>query len=371
MKVSDFGIAKARTATQAGASLMLKGKPAYMSPEQIRGLALDGRSDIFAVGVMLWELLCGASLFHDPHDMSATLAAVMFGDTPPPSARAPRAVPDDIERVTMRMLQRDRAERPDASSALDALTACADYPRSGREALAQLLSERVPERAPQRAVRRSPQPALLGAGPTKAPAEQRRDHAAPPPEPPAGEGGAPSPHTAARQPSEAPGGLRLALRSPGSLVVRMRRSRLRGALFAATLLGVVGGAALHLTDRRSSQVTTTVPVPVPAPLAAHARSAGVAAAEPASVAPAPLLPRADVRPPTPEAAPDRALAKSEGTRPRASLRAGSTDVHPAASRPLSVGASPARPPAGKGGMGILDLDEPRRSATELDLGREP
>src|SRR5690606_7266145 len=63
VKVSDFGLAKARATTEASASLWVKGKPAYISPEQARGAALDGRSDLFSVGVMLWEMICGARLF--------------------------------------------------------------------------------------------------------------------------------------------------------------------------------------------------------------------------------------------------------------------------------------------------------------------
>ena len=51
VKVSDFGIAKARAASAATASVFIKGKPAYMSPEQANGQALDGRSDLFAVGI--------------------------------------------------------------------------------------------------------------------------------------------------------------------------------------------------------------------------------------------------------------------------------------------------------------------------------
>ena len=61
----------------------------------------------------------------------------------------------------MRMLRRDRAERHDAAGALATLTACADYPRSGREALAALLLERLPERAPRRGGRGLPGPEPL------------------------------------------------------------------------------------------------------------------------------------------------------------------------------------------------------------------
>jgi serine/threonine-protein kinase len=50
VKLSDFGIAKARATTSATASLLIKGKPAFMSPEQARGYPLDGRSDLFSVG---------------------------------------------------------------------------------------------------------------------------------------------------------------------------------------------------------------------------------------------------------------------------------------------------------------------------------
>ena len=63
VKVSDFGIAKAREASAATASVLIKGKPAYMSPEQANGEQLDGRSDLFAVGIMLWEMLVGRRLF--------------------------------------------------------------------------------------------------------------------------------------------------------------------------------------------------------------------------------------------------------------------------------------------------------------------
>src|SRR5207344_3278205 len=105
VKVSDFGIAKARQASEATASVFIKGKPAYMSPEQANGQPLDGRSDLFAVGVMLWEMLAGRRLF-TAEDTRATLAAVLFGQiTRPRMLRAD--IPKDLERVTMKMLERE------------------------------------------------------------------------------------------------------------------------------------------------------------------------------------------------------------------------------------------------------------------------
>ena len=149
VKVSDFGIAKARNASEATASVFIKGKPAYMSPEQANGQPLDGRSDLFAVGVMLWEMLIGRRLFVG-EDTRATLAAVLFGQVPRP--RQIRAdVPKDLERVVMKLLERDLPARyPNAEAAIDDLLACDQAPKNGREALRRVLAERFPEEAPVR-----------------------------------------------------------------------------------------------------------------------------------------------------------------------------------------------------------------------------
>ncbi|HEU4732252.1 MAG TPA: serine/threonine-protein kinase [Kofleriaceae bacterium] len=149
VKVSDFGIAKARAASEATASVFIKGKPAYMSPEQANGQRLDGRSDLFAVGVMLWEMLVGQRLFV-AEDTRATLAAVLFGQIPRPrTARAD--VPKDLERVTMKLLERDLPLRyATAEEAIADLMNCADAPRLGREALMAVLAERFPDAAPVR-----------------------------------------------------------------------------------------------------------------------------------------------------------------------------------------------------------------------------
>jgi serine/threonine-protein kinase len=149
VKVSDFGIAKARAASAATASTFIKGKPAYMSPEQANGQPLDGRSDLFAVGVMLWEMLVGRRLFI-ADDTRATLAAVLFGQIPRPRAVRPD-VPKDLERVTMKLLERDLPARyATAEEAIADLMNCADTPRSGREVLIAVLAERFPDSAPVR-----------------------------------------------------------------------------------------------------------------------------------------------------------------------------------------------------------------------------
>lgn len=149
VKVSDFGIAKARAASAATASVFIKGKPAYMSPEQANGQPLDGRSDLFAVGAMLWEMLVGRRLFV-AEDTRATLAAVLFGQIPRPRALRPD-VPRDLERVAMKLLERDLAARyATAEQAIADLMSCGDAPRAGREALMTVLAERFSDLAPVR-----------------------------------------------------------------------------------------------------------------------------------------------------------------------------------------------------------------------------
>jgi Protein kinase domain len=148
VKVSDFGIAKARDASAATASTLIKGKPAYMSPEQANGQALDGRSDLFAVGVMMWELLIGKRLFV-AEDTRGTLAAVMFGKIPRPRSIRPE-VPKDLERIVMKLLERDLPARyVSAEPAIAELLKCVDA-KGGRDAMMALLAERFAKDAPVR-----------------------------------------------------------------------------------------------------------------------------------------------------------------------------------------------------------------------------
>ena len=110
-KVIDFGIAKATTnqeATQAG---IIKGKPSYLSPEQISGLPLDGRSDVFALGAVLWELLTGRKLFAGENDL-AVLKLIESCQThvKPPSSLNPK-VPKELDYIVLRSLAKQREKR--------------------------------------------------------------------------------------------------------------------------------------------------------------------------------------------------------------------------------------------------------------------
>jgi serine/threonine-protein kinase len=155
VKVSDFGIAKARSASEATASQFIKGKPAYMSPEQANGRALDGRSDLFAVGVILWELLAGKRLFVG-EDTRATLEAVLFSPIARPRTLRPD-VPKDLEKVAMKLLERDLGARyRTAAAAIAELHACADAAQDGRDQLIAILAERFAQAAPLRKNRSRP-----------------------------------------------------------------------------------------------------------------------------------------------------------------------------------------------------------------------
>ncbi|MCP3101372.1 protein kinase [Myxococcus sp. K15C18031901] len=102
VKLTDFGIAKAgKKLTQPG---VLKGKFAYMSPEQARGEAVDSRTDTFALGVVLWEMLTGGRLFDGDSEL-AVLRAVQHSVIPPP-ARLNPDVPPELDAAVMRALDR-------------------------------------------------------------------------------------------------------------------------------------------------------------------------------------------------------------------------------------------------------------------------
>jgi serine/threonine protein kinase len=116
VKLIDFGIAKAESRLQRTQAGILKGKFSYMSPEQVKGLEVDGRSDIFATGVVLWELVCGEKLFTGDSDF-AVLEKVRNGAVPPPRSIA-KHCPEGLERVILKALANDPARRYQSASEL-------------------------------------------------------------------------------------------------------------------------------------------------------------------------------------------------------------------------------------------------------------
>ncbi|AGC46443.1 serine/threonine protein kinase [Myxococcus stipitatus DSM 14675] len=109
VKVIDFGIAKAANRSQKTQAGILKGKFGYMSPEQVRGMPIDRRSDIFAVGVLLYEMLTGEKLFVGESDFS-TLEKVRNADVPLPREFNPN-IPPGLEKVVLKALAREPEDR--------------------------------------------------------------------------------------------------------------------------------------------------------------------------------------------------------------------------------------------------------------------
>lgn len=109
VKVVDFGIAKAATREVETLAGTLKGKIGYMSPEQCRGLAVDRRSDIFAVGIILYELTTGKRLYHERSDFE-TLKKIIEGPVPSPRDILP-FYPAALNAIVVRCLQKSADDR--------------------------------------------------------------------------------------------------------------------------------------------------------------------------------------------------------------------------------------------------------------------
>ncbi len=141
IKLADFGVALRLEGAKAGSGLA-GGTAGYMSPEQANRQALDGRSDLYAAGIVLWEILSLQRLRAGaPGDLSAR---VVFQAIPRPSEYR-QGIPADLEAVTMRLLTYDREERyGTAELAAYDLMHCQDVPRDGRVDLVALLDERFP-----------------------------------------------------------------------------------------------------------------------------------------------------------------------------------------------------------------------------------
>ncbi|MBX3268833.1 MAG: serine/threonine protein kinase [Sandaracinaceae bacterium] len=127
VKLVDFGIAKAgRGQMEDTGSGQLKGKVPYMSPEQAQGLQLDNRSDIFSLGIMLFELCTGRRLFRGQNEME-TLRKIVEDEYPRPRDLNPNLSPR-LEEIILRSLEKDRTRR--YQSARDMQADLEDYIRS-------------------------------------------------------------------------------------------------------------------------------------------------------------------------------------------------------------------------------------------------
>ncbi len=146
VKLLDFGLAKqhpeaaGKTPHAGGDSVprhdtaehQLVGTPSYMSPEQARGQTVDARSDIFAVGVIMYEMLSGRRPFSAEND--ADLLTAILRDAPEPLARVAAQVPESVQRVVERCLEKDPDRRYQSCAAIASDLALTET-RAGRSRL--------------------------------------------------------------------------------------------------------------------------------------------------------------------------------------------------------------------------------------------
>jgi serine/threonine protein kinase len=109
VKVVDFGVAKAADRMQETRSGTVKGKIAYLSPEQCRGQSIDRRADLFSLGIVFWETLATERLFKRNSDFENMTAIVT--ETPPAPSTRRRDVPPELDAISLRLLAKDPAAR--------------------------------------------------------------------------------------------------------------------------------------------------------------------------------------------------------------------------------------------------------------------
>ncbi len=322
VKLADFGIARAMSQAGLTAPGTLKGKLAYMAPEQARGGVVDARADVFSLGVVLWELCAGRRLFAREVE-TATLAALLDPAPPSPPSAWNEEVPPELDAVILGALEKDPARRTASAQALASALAsvllhiartpddwdlrafmhrlwpedAAPAPGPGPEATRVRPASLV---APPEAEAARSAPALAGAGVEDA------GRAAPPPAP---------------APAETTGATRTA-HAPAAAIGSARRRRPRAlAALAAAALGLAAVAAARLTSR-------TAPAPGPAQPAARELMTGAATGEtPAAPAPgaageAPVTPRAAPAAAPPADAPGDPQQVGAGFRAGAGRRVG-------------------------------------------------
>jgi serine/threonine-protein kinase len=148
VKVVDFGIARAPNRIHRTGFGDIKGKPSYMSPEQALGLAVDQRTDVYALGVLLHELLTGRRLV--PRADVLTLVDGKPPSLPPPPSHVTPSLPKDLDEITRRALAHDPGSRlpscDELRERLDDVLLQLGASNNAATRRARLLSEWLPEK---------------------------------------------------------------------------------------------------------------------------------------------------------------------------------------------------------------------------------
>ncbi len=134
-KVLDFGVARAANRSSKTEVGVVKGKLGYVSPEQLESFELDGRSDLYSLGVVLWEVLVLERLFARASD-AEVLRAIIEGRVPKPSSKRPN-LPDGLDALVMKAVALDRNAR---------FATCEDFATALEDLLAELKTPTSPTR---------------------------------------------------------------------------------------------------------------------------------------------------------------------------------------------------------------------------------
>ena len=257
-KVIDFGVAKAADRIARTETGQLKGKFDYMSPEQCRGLALDRRSDVFALGIVLYELGVQKRLFKRANAM-ATMRAICDDPITPPSLLAP-GYSSELERILMKALARKADDRyaTAADMRCDLLGVLRELgPPAPEEAVARLMGELFADRIAEK--REMLRRVSSGSEITHVPGDTDTSIEIP------------VVFDELREATAA------GMRDSGRIVARSKR---RGRWLGAAAVAVALGAGTVVAVRLRPKPVSSASVPAVAPLAAAAASP--AAAEPAA-----------------------------------------------------------------------------------------
>jgi serine/threonine protein kinase len=292
VKLADFGIARAMNLSELTDPGTVKGKIAYMAPEQARGGPVDARADVFSLGVIVWELCTGRRLLARDSD-AATLAAVLGEERLSPPSAWNEEVPAELDQAVLAALERDPERR--TRSAQDVATALSGV---------LLRVARSPEDVDLRAFVHRLFPDEVARASSGAPAlESTRVRSTPVQEVVRGDAAAPPADAGA---TRAAGGEESTTRTAAATEDRRgrrRRAGIAGALAVAA--AAAAGAMAWKGGLRGAPATTTTtaPAPTPTPTSTPTESSLSVPAATSISDPAPTTPPpGDAGPPAPASA---------------------------------------------------------------------
>jgi serine/threonine protein kinase len=279
-RLADFGIAKADGKMSLTDHGQVKGKLSYMAPEQLRGEQVDRRADVFATGIILWELLTGRDLFPVPPEgfVAAVVQQVLAANVEPPSILTGTSTA--LDAVVLKALRADRAERfataEEMASALEAASSAATQKEVAAwitDVARELLDKRAKlvARVEQMSAVHDVADLLPGLAPSDRPPSDR---------PPSGRPAAPK-----------------ARKKPAVMLLAVAVGLLGGAaLLFAMVRRAPSATAPSATAPSAADAAVATPAPVPIELGAGASSASSATLPAPNVAAPPTLPSAASRP---------------------------------------------------------------------------